>query len=206
MTVLSIICGVILIVGGISMMCTPFATFLSAGYFISIMLLAYGIVGLIKTFQKRSYVLETVMSILALIFGIIALVHPEIDLVWDGILLYMVAFWFLFRGIFDIVLGFRTKSVNSGWIWGVIVGILSIILGCYSFAHPAVAALTTGILIGLYFVDSGIGMIIFGTTMQKIKDDVTIAAAEVVIENAADSSAGNGDESNTDNSTENKTE
>ena len=45
MTVLSIILGVLLIIGGFSCMFTPLATFLSTGYFLAIMLLVYGAYG-----------------------------------------------------------------------------------------------------------------------------------------------------------------
>jgi uncharacterized membrane protein HdeD (DUF308 family) len=172
MAVLGIIFGVLMIFMGISLMCTPVATFLSAGYFITIMLLVYGVMGIVKACQKRSNVFDTVMSVLAVIVGIIALVRPGGTLVIDGMLLYMVAFWFVLRGIFAVVVAVKTKEVNRLWVLGVIIGILSVILGIYSFAHPMVTAITTGILIGLYFVESGIDMIVFGTTFKKIEDAV----------------------------------
>ena len=160
MAVLSIIIGILLIIAGFSCMCTPFATFLSAGYFIGIMMFAYGIAGIIRAIQKRSTVFDTVMSILAFIVGIIAMVRPGTTLVFDVMLLYMVAFWFLMRGIFAIVAALQLRDVVGTWWLGLIIGILSVILGLYSFAHPAVTALTTGILIGFYFVESGIDLII----------------------------------------------
>ena len=48
MTVLTIILGVLMIFFGIFMMCTPLATFLSAGYFLGIMMFVYGIAGIIR--------------------------------------------------------------------------------------------------------------------------------------------------------------
>ena len=165
MKAISIILGILLIFCGISAMCTPFATFLSVGYLIGIMMFVYGIMGIIKTFQRKSDVFQTVMSVLAVVVGIVSFARPGSILIFDGMLLYMVAGWFLLRGIAAIVIAFQVKGLLKGWYWGLIIGILSVILGIYSFAHPVFTALTTGILAGLYFVETGIDMIVFATAM-----------------------------------------
>lgn len=181
MGVLSVIIGVLLVICGFSAMCTPFATFLSAGYFIGIMMFAYGIAGIIKAFQKRSTIFDTVMSVLAFIVGIVAMVRPGSTLVFDVMILYLIATWFLMRGIFAIVVAFKLKNVSSTWFLGIIIGILSVILGIYSFIHPGVAAFTTGILIGFYFVESGVDLILAAIMVGKAKDlaeDIAKAQAE----------------------------
>jgi len=45
----------------------------------------------------------------------------------------------------------------------IVLGVLEIILGIYSIAHPAVLAVSLGLLIGLYFIESGISMIFIGS-------------------------------------------
>ena len=51
---------------GISLMFTPFATFLAAGFIIGIMLFVYGIISLIRSIQQRAgvpaYVRETITA------------------------------------------------------------------------------------------------------------------------------------------------
>lgn len=172
MTVLSIILGILMIFCGISLMCTPLATFLYAGFYLGILLLVYGIAGIVRAFQGKAYVFETVCSVLAVIVGIAALIRPGSTLVLDGMILYMAAFWFVFRGVLSIVLAFKVKGFDKHWIFGLIIGILSLIFGIYSFVHPAVMALTTGILIGLYCVEVGIDMMLTGMTIKQIKDEV----------------------------------
>ena len=76
MSIISIILGVLLIVGGVCCMFTPFATFLSAGTMIAIMLFIYGIFGIVRFFQKEVGVLELIASILAIIVGVIAFIRP----------------------------------------------------------------------------------------------------------------------------------
>lgn len=52
-------------------------------------------------------------------------------------------------------------------VWGLIVGILGVILGIYSFAHPMVTALTAGLLIGFYFIESGIDLIVLAVAVDS---------------------------------------
>ncbi len=168
MTVLSIIMGVLLIIGGIGCMFTPFATFLSAGMMMAIMMFVYGIVGVVRFFHKDSGVLELIASILAIIVGIIAIVRPGSTLVLDSFVLTMISVWLLVKGVLDIVISIQAKNEVKGWGWGVAAGVLSIIAGVLSFINPVVTALTMGVLMGLYFVESGIDMIVFGSALSAV--------------------------------------
>ena len=161
MTVLSIILGVIMIIGGFSCMFTPLATFLSTGYYIGILFLIYGITGIVRGFKKEANVWEVILSVLAIIVGVVSLVRPGSTLIIDGVLIYVIAIWFVIQGIVSIVTAIQAKGSNSGWFWGIIVGILAIIVGGYSFAHPVFTAVTAGILIGFYFIEAGISLIMF---------------------------------------------
>ncbi len=176
MIALSIIMGVLLIITGVSAIFTPVLTFLSAGYFITILMFVYGLMGLIKAFQKKSDALHIVVSILAIIVGIVAMMYPGSTLLVDAMLLYFAASWFLFRGIIAVVASIQTKGVIPGWYWGLIIGILNVILGIYSFVHPGVMAITTGLLIGFYFMEAGIDMIIVACAVDKVKDVIADAA------------------------------
>lgn len=115
MTVISIILGVLLIIGGVSCMLTPFATYLSTGVFIGAFMLVYGIAGLIRGFQKKAHALEIVVSVLAIIVGVISFIRPGTALVFDGVMLYVIAAWFVIQGVVSIVIAFQMKSVSSGW-------------------------------------------------------------------------------------------
>lgn len=166
MSVLSTILGVILIVGGVCCMFTPFATFLSAGFMIAIMMFVYGIFGVVRFFQKESGVLELIASILAIIVGVVAIIRPGKTLVIDDLLLIMVSVWLLVKGVINIIVSIQSKNQTKGWGWGVAAGVLSIIAGILSFAYPMITALTVGVLMGLFFVESGIDMIVFGSALK----------------------------------------
>ncbi|MBQ9359918.1 MAG: DUF308 domain-containing protein [Lachnospiraceae bacterium] len=170
MTLVGIVLGVILIIGGFSCMATPMATFLSTGYYMAILLLVFGICGIIRVITKKGHALDLITGILAVIVGIFSLIRPGSVLIFDGMLLYFVAFWFIVRGVSNIVIAFGVRKEAKGWFWGVLAGILGIILGCLSFAYPLITALTTGILIGLFFIEAGIDMIMVGFAAKEIGD------------------------------------
>ncbi len=167
MAILSFIFGILLILGGISCMFTPLATFLSTGYYIAFILLLFGVSGLVRAFQKKAGTMEIVISVLALIAGILAIVKPGNILVLDSMAIYCVAAWFLLQGIASTLIAFQAKDTNKNWIWGLIGGILGILLGLYSFAHPAITAITSGMLIGFYFIQAGISMIMIAVVSDE---------------------------------------
>ncbi len=167
MKALSIIFGVLMIIAGITSVFTPLRTFLSAGYFVGIIMFVYGLNGLIRAFKKESNVMDTIASILALIVGIVSLIKPGSTLMFDVLIVYFVAAFFLIRGVLAIVMGIKLKGTAPGWYWGLIVGILSVILGVFSFLNPYATAQLTGILIGLYFLEAGIDIVVAATAFKK---------------------------------------
>ena len=171
MSVISIIFGILLIIGGFSCMYQPFFTFLSTGYFITILMLVYGVFGIVRFFQKKTSVLDLIVSILAVIIGVVCLVHPVQSLIVDKIILYLIAAWLLVQGIVTIFMSFNARDEQKGWFWGVIIGALGILAGIYSFAHPGITALAEGVLIGLYFVEAGLDMIFMGCAVGAARKD-----------------------------------
>ena len=182
MSVLSIVFGILLVIGGFSCMFTPLATFLSTGYYITILFLVYGVFGIVRFFKKQSGVLDLIVSILAVIVGFVCLLRPGRTLVFDGLVLTLVAVWMLVQGVVTIIMSVNMRGVQKGWFWGVIVGVLGILAGIYSFAHPGLEALTIGVLIGLYFVEAGFDMIVLGSAVSAVKKDLQDALRETAEE------------------------
>ena len=162
MKVFSIVFGVLIAICGLSCMFTPLITFLEAGYFLVILLFVYGTVGIIRSVSNKTYGLDFVFDILSIILGIVILVVPGLKLMTDGMLIYLMAFWFMLQGGINIFQSFRQKKAAKGlgWLWTLTLGILGLLVGIYSVVHPMLLALTFGILVGVYFIESGISMIV----------------------------------------------
>ena len=157
-----------MIICGFSFMFTPLITFMDAGWFIVILVAVYGLIGLIKGISEKTYGVRFVFSVLSVIFGIAVIFFPRLMLLADGVLIYMVAVWFVMQGFVSVFTAVNvTKRLDSGlWILQLIFGILGILLGCYSFFHPALLAVSIGFLIGFYFVETGFTML-FSSSVKK---------------------------------------
>lgn len=161
MTVLFMILGFILIATGFSCFFTPLATFLSYGYLIAIIATIYGILGIVQGIRYKRFGVGFVFGIISVIFGICLLVFPRFLLITDALMIYLTAAWFVLMGIVNIIMAVTvTKATGSKiWILHLIIGILAILLGCYAFFHPAVMAVSIGILIGLFFIETGFTLV-----------------------------------------------
>jgi uncharacterized membrane protein HdeD (DUF308 family) len=158
-----------MIIAGIACMFTPLITFLSTGYFLGAVLLVYGIAGIIKAITQKGSVLEWVLNILSIAVGVVALFKPGAIGEFDRVLLIIVAIWFVVQGVIQIIIAFQEKGVVKGWWWNLIGGILGIILGIYCFAHPMVTAISVGILVGFFFVESGVSLITMALAVNDME-------------------------------------
>lgn len=161
MNVVIIILSILLILGGIACIATPMITFLGLGYVVMFLLIVYGIMAIVKAVSEKKYGVDFVFGILSVIAGVAAAVLPGMELSTDMMLLMIAAVWLLVQGIMAIVTAFQLKKLSEGnkWIWGLVLGILEVIVGVYSFIHPMVLAFTMGMLVGIYFIESGLSMI-----------------------------------------------
>ena len=170
MVILSLIFGILLMMGGISCLFHPAATFFETGYFIAILLLIYGIVGIVNVIRKQAQAIELITYILAVIIGVLAIFKPADTLVLDAMIAYLVAAWFVIQGAVSIYVSIKAKPYKKGWYWGLILGIIGVIIGIYSFFHPMVSAFTIGILVGIYLIEAGLSMIVLATAVDSMND------------------------------------
>ena len=165
MTVLCIIFGILMIIGGVSCMFAPITTFISAEYLVVILVAVTGIIGLIKGIIAKRFEVSFFFSIISILFGLAVFFFPQFFVMTSGILAYLLAFWIVLLGVTTIYSSIAvTKKAGSGmWILQLIVGILVILFGCYAFVHPTLFAAslagTLGFLLGFSFVVTGVTMI-----------------------------------------------
>lgn len=97
------------------------------------------------------------------------MVVPGLKMMTTGMLLYIMAGWFIIQGIVSLYRGVKIKKNSDSpmWIWSVISGVLCIVMGLYSAVHPVVLALTMGLMVGFYFIVSGINMITLSAKNER---------------------------------------
>ena len=171
-----VILGVLMILGGISLMATPLITFMSSGVFIIVLFFIWGLFGIIRGISEKRYDKEFFFAILSLILGIASLAVPGALAMTNSVLLYLAAAWFILHGVLTIIASVENKR-NAGTafvILGVIMGVLEVITGIFSIIHPGSLAVYLGLLIGFYYVETGLSTIIVGKAVCKGGNSMTI--------------------------------
>ena len=169
MGIISIILGVLLALAGIACLLTPAMTLMSVGYFIIIMLFVYGVAAVVNSIATKTYGITLVFGIISVIFGIVGIIHPgDIAVSTDMFLVFLAAVWFVAQGVYSIIMAFNAKKLTGkfGWL-ALLVGILALIVGVYSFIHPFFAVVTLGMLISFFVIESGISLITIGVVQRK---------------------------------------
>lgn len=170
MSVLTIILGVLLMIGGIVCLCTPAATTFGIMYFYMILLFVTGIAILIRCIATRNFGIDFFFSILTLILGVFVLFSSNMSFATAQVLLYIIAAWLIVRGVVGMIASFRTRRIVGGGLFalGLITSVLLIIAGVYSFIHPLYFAEFLGILASIYFIIEGIDLIVLGCSTARI--------------------------------------
>ncbi len=106
---------------------------------------------------KAIWWLVLLRGILAIIFGILALILPGVALL---ALVFTFAAYAVIDGIANIVHAVRVRERDKRWGWLLAQGILSVIAGVVAFIFPFTAAFVFGIwalvIIGVYAIMMGI--------------------------------------------------
>jgi uncharacterized membrane protein HdeD (DUF308 family) len=160
-------------IGGIYCFNAPGATFLTLGWMVGVLLLTSGIETIAVYFLARetgAVVWDLLCGVLTTLAAIVILTNGYAQFFTDSVLVFAFAFWMTVSGVFRVAAAFKLKTLGVGaWIWTMIFGILSILLGLYSFAHPIITAFTIGFLIGLWMLTHGLNMVAFGVAMPGRK-------------------------------------
>ena len=80
-------------------------------------------------------------------------------------LLYLAAGWFIIHGILSIVAAIGSKRDGDDTttvVLCIVLGMVELIIGIYSILHPGMMTIALGILIGFYFIETGINTIVIG--------------------------------------------
>ena len=113
-----------------------------------------GIFNVIACFRVASHhwalLIEGVIGIIA---GILTFAWPAITAL---VLLYLISFWAIFTGIFEIIAGIRLrKAITNEWLL-LVMGALSLLFGILILLAPSVGALAIVLWIGAYALVFGI--------------------------------------------------
>jgi uncharacterized membrane protein HdeD (DUF308 family) len=127
--------------------------------------LADGVFNLIAFFRVASH------HWAFLIEGVIGIIAGILTFVWSGItaivLLYLIAFWAIFTGVFEIIAGVRLrKAITNEWLL-ILMGVLSLLFGVLILFAPVVGALAIVLWIGAYALVFGVILLVLAFRLRS---------------------------------------
>jgi uncharacterized membrane protein HdeD (DUF308 family) len=93
-----------------------------------------------------------IRAVVALLFGILALISPEFTLLF---LVYFFGAYVLLDGILAIIVSLQERRSSSHWWVVFLIGIVGIVVGLLSFIHPGNVALVIFYLVAAWLIIAG---------------------------------------------------
>ena len=111
-----------------------------------------------------------------LVEGLLGIGAGIVTFLWPGVtaivLLYIIAFWAIFTGIFEIVGGIRLRKVIANEWLLILMGIASLIFGFLILWAPVAGALAIVLWIGAYAIIFGVLMLILAFRLRGHAHDI----------------------------------
>ncbi len=109
---------------------------------------------------------HAILGVLFAIAGIWALVHPHNAF---ATIAGLIGFFFLFKGIFDVIAAFATKAVYDLWWITLVVGVLEILLAFWVAGDFRAKAILLVVYVGIIGLSRGITEIILAFKLKGLK-------------------------------------
>lgn len=152
--------GLLAILFGILALAWPGATLFALIVMFGAFALVNGLLAIIAALLGRT---EGIPWWALLVEGILSVGIGIATFTWPGLtgilLLYIIAFWSIATGVFEIIAAIRLRQVITGELLLAFGGALSILFGLLLLIYPAKGALAVAWLIGMYAILFG-GMLI----------------------------------------------
>jgi uncharacterized membrane protein HdeD (DUF308 family) len=156
--------GVVAILFGLLTWFIPGITLVALVFLFGAYALLDGVLNLVASFRAAAHhwalLIEGILGIGA---GIVTFLWPAMT---AGVLLFVIAFWAIFTGVFEIIAGIRLrKAIANEWLF-LLMGILSVLFGLFILWSPAAGALAIVIWIGAYAFVFGVLMLLLAFRLR----------------------------------------
>ncbi len=171
MRILTIILGVLSVIGGFYCFMAPAATFLSLAWIAGVSLVISGISNVVYYFVNRKNdevsFWMLLSGIFSVIMGLVISGNGVFYILTELFIIYSFALWVTAIGLVQCAAVFQFKKSGGPWVLPLIFAILTVAMGIYSFTHPLLTALSVGMLMGFWIMSQGFNLIGFGLTARK---------------------------------------
>jgi uncharacterized membrane protein HdeD (DUF308 family) len=151
--------GIVYMVAGFIALGSVMTATVASVFVVGIMMLVAGIAEVINAFQIKTwgrFLLWLLLGVLYIVAGFLTFENP---LLAAALLTLLLGAALVASGIMRVVLGFSMKQA-APWIWVVLSGLITFLIGLVILAHWPVASLyVLGILLGIDLIVAGAGWI-----------------------------------------------
>ena len=153
-----LVCGIILVFAGIVALFNPSGAISAIAYVLALALLLSGIAQIIVFATTHDTVFGNIWVLLEGLLNILIAVLLLCNrFLAEAAIPAIFGMWLMVSGITRTIFSIDLRKLDmSGWGWMLLVGILCILVGFFSFFHPFVAGMALGILVGILFILQGI--------------------------------------------------
>ncbi len=161
---LAIALGVLTALMGISALSSPFMAGISIAMVVGIFMIIGGISQLVFAFKAGAGFWPYVLGVLTVVAGGYMAGNPAVA---AATLTIFLTAYLLASGISEILMAFQIKPM-SGWVWTLISGIISVLLGFMIMGQfPLSGLLAIGVLLGIKLLFTGITLVMMGIAARK---------------------------------------
>jgi len=168
---LSLIIGILLLVSGGLSLLNPVAVTVTIVQFISLMLIAIGLLKLFRYFSNSLFksVSFLISGIIDVVVGFLMLKNLTVSI---GVFRLLVGFWILLGGITEIATAIDLKNMQlKRWWLGIISGILGLVIGFAIVANVEYFVIYTSIFLSFYMLVLGINFISTFIGLTNLKNN-----------------------------------
>jgi uncharacterized membrane protein HdeD (DUF308 family) len=165
--------GVVYIIGGIIALGSVVLATVATVFVVGIMMLIAGVAEVINAFQIKTWGKFIFWLLLGALYIVAGLLTFENPLLAAAFLTLFLGISLIASGIMRVVLAFSMQQTMP-WIWVLLSGIITILLGLIIVAHWPVSSLyILGLFLGIDLVIAGVGWIGIGFGLKRHAPRVT---------------------------------
>src|SRR5215813_10544201 len=105
-------------------------------------------------------------GVVGILIGVVTFLWPRLTAMG---LLYLIAFWAIVTGVFEVITAIRLRHEITGEWMMALVGVLSIVFGLLLIAFPVAGALSVVLMIGAFVFAMGVVMISLAFKLRSLR-------------------------------------
>lgn len=171
--------GIAAIVFGVMALVWPAPTLVALTYLVGAYLLVDGATMIVALVRGDALARQNAWAVA--IIGVLGVVGGIVTFFWPGAtaltLLYVVAFWAIATGIFQVIGAIALRREIDGEFWMGLGGLLSVAFGAYLIALPGAGLLSLVWLVGAWAIVFGVSSIGLALRLRSVDRELKAAVS-----------------------------